>query len=112
MPYRDMVQALQVSRETFQISARSDAYTDDPDSVRRYALAKIAEETVESGYDLFEFRDQANRNVSGSLKPGQTLWVKMSRYPAPTPLPPGMFDAHDVTKLTSGNHYEPPQPSR
>jgi hypothetical protein len=111
-PYRDLVQALQISDDTFMLSARRDAHTDNPDAFRRYALAKIAAETLESGYDIFQFTDLAGNSVGASIKPGQTLLVKMSRYPAPSPAPLGMYDAQEVMKTSGDSSYEPPQPNR
>jgi hypothetical protein len=109
-PHPEMVQAIEISSDTFQISVRGDAST-DPDTLQRYALTEAADETLEAGYDPFQFADQANRSVSGSrLQPGQTLLMKMSRYPAPNPLPLGMFDAYEVMKFAKGSTYTPPQP--
>lgn len=122
-PYQEMgftggVQATQITGDTFQVTARGNAYT-DADTIQRYALRKSAEQTLQRGYDLFliggaEDRTQfgtqsfatANSTGWGSawgtgtswqlVKPGQTLMVKMLRYPPPDPLPPGMFDAREV----------------
>jgi hypothetical protein len=111
-PDQELIQALQISGDTFMISAQADAVTDRPDAYRRYALAKIAQATLDSGYDLFQFTDLAGRSVSASIKPGQSLLVKMSNYPAPNPLPLGMYDAHKFLDFARDSAYAPPQPSR
>lgn len=132
-PYQEMgmlggVQATQISSDTFQITARGNGYT-DPDTVQRYALRKAAETTLSSGFDLFLIAGDADRNVRGAntfgswgggwgsstswqmLKPGQTLMVKMLKGPAPDPMPPGMFDAREVSKYLSQGTYVPPRPA-
>jgi|GEM_PF-1571797 len=121
-PYQEMgllggVSATQITKDTFQITARGNGYT-DADTVERYALRKSAETTLASGFDLFLIGGDKNRSTSMRmssgyayggynwasgwgfsqelLKPGQTLMVKMFRGELPDPAPPGMFDARDV----------------
>lgn len=124
-PYQEMgltggVSATQITSDTVQIIARGNGYS-DPDTIQRFALRKAAETTVAAGFDVFFISDQANRSQRGTesfgyatggygglwgsgtswevIKPGQTLMVKMLRYPAPSPMPPGMYDAREILKF-------------
>jgi hypothetical protein len=134
-PYQEMgvlggVSSARITMDTFQITARGNGWT-DPDTVQRYALRKAAEQTVAAGYDLFAIAGDADRSsavtetfatsghgrrggwLTGSsfqmIRPGETLLVRMARYPKPEPLPPGMFDAHEVLKfLAPGGPTVPP----
>jgi len=133
-PYQEMgllggVAATQISKDTFQITARGNGYT-DADTIERYALRKSAETTLGAGFDLFLIGGDKDRSTSmrmssgyayggynwasgwgfsqDLLKPGQTLMVKMFRGELPNPAPPGMFDARDVlSHLAPGAVIQP-----
>jgi hypothetical protein len=121
-PYQDMgllggVKATQISHDTFQITARANWVT-DPDTVQRYVLRKAAEVTVQAGYDFFRIGSEADRSqtssfstASGSIdghhawaigsafnltSPGSSVLITTIKGPIPSPLPAGMFDAHEV----------------
>lgn len=123
-PYQEMglrggVKAVRITNDTAQITAAGNAYTDE-DTIQRYALRRAAEETINDGYDVFRIETDADRTRVGStsstiltsgrhsvlgfgytmpiIKPGQTLLIRMSKGPAPDPLPDGMFDAREVLK--------------
>jgi len=129
-PYQEVgtlggVGATHISSDTVQITARGNGFT-DPDTIQRYALRKAAEETVASGYDLFSVSGDADRTDkqvyttaydtrswhSASLfgtsfaitKPGQTLLIRLSKYPKPDPMPANMFDARDVLQHIGGDY--------
>lgn len=126
-PYQEMtfwngagVKATQISGDTFQITGRGNAYT-DADTIQRYTLRKAAEVTIAAGYDLFTIGGRDNRSSASTfstanasaangtawgwgnswtmVQPGETIIVRMSKYPAPSPLPMGMFDARETAKF-------------
>lgn len=121
-PYGDMglmggVRATQITADTFQITARGNAYT-DADTIQRFVIRKAAEQTVTSGYDLFAMGNSVDRtsvgfistaNVTGTgnqafafgnttrlVKPGETVMIKAFKGPRPNPMPPGLYDAREV----------------
>ncbi|MHB8529628.1 MAG: CC0125/CC1285 family lipoprotein [Caulobacteraceae bacterium] len=124
-PYQQMgvlggVNAVRITQDTAQITARGNAYT-DPDVIQRYALRRAAEETINDGYDLFRIGGDTDRSLNGSqsfgfatgnrrsvfgsafsmpvIKPGETLMIKMYKGPRPDPMPDGLFDAHEVLRF-------------
>ena len=123
-PYQEMgvlggVRAARITEDTAQITAVGNGYTDVA-TIQRYALRRAAEETVNDGFDLFRIGDAADTTRQGSesfgsaygtrygafasgwsmpvIKPGQVLMIKMLHGPAPSPVPDGEFDAHEVLK--------------
>ena len=123
-PYQEMgilggVRATRISEDVIQVRAQGNAYT-DPDRIQQYALRKAAEETLANGYDLFVIGGEIDRSRIGSetlavangsknaawatgfsmpiIKPGETLLVRMLKGPKPSPVPAGLFDAHEVVK--------------
>jgi len=127
-PYQDMglrggVQAVQITTDIAQVTARGSATT-DPDKIQRYALRKAAETTVASGYDLFQVVADVDRTrlVSGGggystgalgglpalglnmpfVRPGQTFLVRMSRGQVPAGAAGTIFDAHEVLDHLGG----------
>jgi hypothetical protein len=126
------VEATQVTSDTFQISARGNAYT-GADTIQRYALRKAAETTISAGFDYFIIGDDRDRSASGAttrsfasvsggtargfgmteawLKPGQTLLVRMFKGSPPAERPINLYDARDVLKFAVGT-YVPPGPTK
>lgn len=110
-PYQEMgltggVQATQVQADLFQVTARGNGYT-DADAVQRYVLRRAAEQVIAAGFDLFQVVQAEDRTVAPQRYglfstipafPGQTLMVRGSKYPAPSPLLPGMYDARELVK--------------
>lgn len=126
-PYQEMgftggVAATQLSSDTFQVTARGNAYTDG-DTIQRYVLRKAAEATLQAGRDYFvlstpDDRSSVSRSslavASGNrrnvwanafsfdtVKPGQTVTVKMYKGTMPENAPFGMFGAADVLKFAA-----------
>lgn len=137
-PYQEMgflggVQAVQITHDTFQITARGNGYT-DPDTIQRFALRKAAETTLANGYDYFAVGGEADRSrssmvtsgyasggrgwasgfstTSNIFKPGQTVLIKAFKGKLPEPAPAGMFDAHELMKYLGTGTYSPPGPTR
>lgn len=124
-PYQEMgltggVQATRITEDTLQVIARGNAYT-DPSLVQRYTLRKAAEETIAAGFDTFRVvsdADASQRGASGvmaatgsqrsifgsssywdTLKPGQTVMVKMFKGPRPSDAPSDLYDAREVVRF-------------
>ena len=110
-PYQEMgltggVQATQVQADLFQVTARGNGYT-DADAVQRYVLRKASEQVIAAGFDLFQVVQTEDRTVAPQRYgfystipafPGQTMMVRGLNYPAPSPLPAGMYDAREVIR--------------
>lgn len=137
-PYQEMgllggVEAYRVSDDTLQVVAKGNGFT-DPATIQRYALRKAAEVTLASGYDYFALTNENDTTRHGTfstatanysrgsawafgsswetLKPGQQILVRMLKGPAPTPLPPNVYDAHQAAAYLAGGGYIPAAPSR
>ncbi len=135
-PYQEMgllggVEAHRISSDTAQIVAKGNAYT-DASVIQRYVLRKAAEETLADGFDYFDIssgNDESQHGSVGSaygggrfssawfltsswemIKPGQTILIRMLHAPAPEPLPPNVFNAHEVKDNLSKGSYVPPAP--
>lgn len=124
------VMAARIDADTFQITARGNAFT-DPDTIQRFALRKAAEETIANGYDVFEVVSARDRSRTGRhssaygtarggyvvawgsgwdiIKPGETVLIKMRRGPKPSDAPAGVFDAREVLRYMVGT-FDPPAP--
>ena len=128
-PYQEMgftggVSAEQVTSDTYQISARGNAFV-DADTIQRYALRKASETTVAQGYRYFYILDRQDRSRSVSLenssavvigntvyasgsvdtfiKPGESMMIRLVRATSSGGAPRGAFDAQDLL-----DHIAPP----
>jgi len=121
-PYQEMgftggVSGNRITKNTFQIVAQGNAYTDMA-TIQRYVLRRASELTLAAGYDYFVIDDptdqsstsQVNSNVVGLhhgraygfglsqnlFKPGEAVLIKGYHGPVPDPAPMGVYDAHEI----------------
>ena len=111
------VSATQIDSNTVSVSAQGNGYT-RPGTIKNYALLKAADETIAHGFDYFATGDLSDESQHGqmsfgsasgnrfgwfgsgfsmeTLKPGETIFVKMYHGKKPADAPPNYYDAHEV----------------
>ena len=121
-PYQEMgllggVSATQIDSNTISVTAQGNGYTSNA-TIKNYALLKAADETLAHGFDYFAIGDQSDESQHGAMsfssasgnrfgwfgsgfsmetiKPGETVMVKMYRGKKPPEAPPNYFDAHEI----------------
>jgi len=121
-PYQEMgllggVSSTQIDGNTINVTAHGNGFT-SASTIKNYTILKSADETVALGFDYFAMGNEADESQHGmmsfssgsvysnswfgsgfsteTIKPGETVIVKMYHGQKPENAPPNYFDAHEV----------------